>query len=124
MRGTALLLALLPTPALACDFCSSSAVMTSERALCFEQIVEERLRRLRLSGRGFVQVDLDSCAKAQGSEYTRSTVGTGLNDPSLAYAEGANLFLEEGQISCLRAMIANAASEFDPELLVQLPSDC
>ena len=115
---------MLPGGALACDFCSTSTVLSQERGACFTEIFEDRMARLEQSNRGFVQVDLDSCLDQAGNDDTRSSVGTSLNDRSAAYAQGGKLFLTGNQMSCLQSIILQLDGQLDPEKLVEIPSEC
>lgn len=112
-----------PHAATACDFCSSSTVLSTQRAICFEAIFDDRIERLKQSGRGFVQVDLDSCDTTTSSG-NRGTAGEVFSDRSEAYAEGALLILTEIQMYCLRNSVEELRESLDPELLVEITQDC
>ncbi|WP_143534352.1 hypothetical protein [Roseovarius albus] len=124
MWRLAFLFILFSNATLACEFCSTSAVVDERRAQCFSEIFDDRMERLQRSDRGFIQIDLDSCDAGNGDDSAARAVGTALDDPSGAYAEGGNLILSEQQMVCLQAMIVDKSGALDPGLLIVVPNEC
>lgn len=104
----------------ACEFCTPVVFLNDARAACFLNIYAERLERLTQNGRGFVEVDLESCIT--GGAARKKSVVQSPRDPD--FDGGARIYLDAFHMACIRQIILDSPDEFDPQRTLALTDLC
>jgi hypothetical protein len=100
-----------------CPVCDGAVRFDTALGTCFQQSVEEELKRLESEGRGFVIVDLADCAKG-----FRTALPT---DPDKRAASLDESFVADADgLRCLRQAIGENTAGLNPAVLFDLTKIC
>lgn len=97
-----------------CDFCNPTVRLNQSVSECFLEQASEIHNRLRTESRGFVLVDLTSCAATK----TRGLPKAG--DPTAAGPIDTSFVADESALLCIEAEIKRLAGSLDPSVQLDL----